>query len=92
MKRYKIKGFRTIRSGDEEELKRAVALYGPVTISIDASDWAFFHYSNGIYDGTNCQKNLTNHAALVVGYGSENNQDYWIVKNRLSSFFYFLYF
>ena len=70
--------------GDEDALKRAVALFGPVTISIDASDWAFSHYSSGIYDGPNCQKNVSNHAALIVGYGSENGSDYWIVKNRFA--------
>ena len=80
-KRYKIKGYSTIPYGDEDTLKRVVATHGPVTIAIDASDWGFSHYSNGIYASDKCRKDLSNHAALIVGYGREDNQDYWIVKN-----------
>ena len=63
-------------------LKRIVATYGPVAVSLDASDWEFGHYSSGIYLSTSCKKNIQNHAVLVIGYGVEDNQDYWIVKNR----------
>ena len=80
-KRYKIKGYATIPYGDEEMIKRIVATYGPVAVAIDASDWGFSRYSSGIYSSENCRKDLSNHAALIVGYGSEDNQDYWIVKN-----------
>lgn len=36
----------------------------------------------GIYDG-NCSSNPDDidHAVLIVGYGSEDGEDYWIVKN-----------
>jgi hypothetical protein len=58
-------------------------MYGPVAIGIDASEWDFFHYSTGIYFSDTCKQNVSNHAALIVGYGtSDDNQDYWIVKNR----------
>uniref|UniRef100_A0A803MDZ8 Uncharacterized protein n=1 Tax=Chenopodium quinoa TaxID=63459 RepID=A0A803MDZ8_CHEQI len=38
--------------------------------------------ATGIYDGA-CSSNPDdiNHAVLIVGYGSEGNKDYWIVKN-----------
>ena len=82
LKRYKVKGYQTIAVGDVEALKRAVATYGPVTIAFDASDWSFAHYSTGVYLSNTCQKNVSNHAALIVGYGTtEDNQDYWIIKN-----------
>lgn len=36
----------------------------------------------GIYDEPNCDPNRLSHAVLLVGYGSEEGQDYWIIKNR----------
>lgn len=54
---------------------------GPVSTLIDASNLQ--KYSSGIVNGEHCgntQENL-NQAVLVVGYGSDNGTDYWIVKN-----------
>ncbi len=80
-KHYKITGYDNIPYGDEEALKNAVATYGPVTVAIDASEWGFTYYSNGIYQSSTCNPNSNNHAVLVVGYGRENGIDYWIIKN-----------
>lgn len=38
--------------------------------------------SSGIYEESNCNPNNLSHAVLLVGYGSEGGQDYWIIKNR----------
>ncbi|KAF7803322.1 ervatamin-B-like [Senna tora] len=53
----------------------------PVITSVDAEDFQL--YTNGIYGGDNCEKNSTNTnlVVVIVGYGSENGEDYWIVKN-----------
>jgi hypothetical protein len=48
-------------SGDEEALKAAVAVYGPVAVAIDASQESFFGYSKGIYKDENCTQWI-NHA------------------------------
>ncbi|GBO34952.1 Cathepsin L, partial [Araneus ventricosus] len=38
---------------------------------------------SGIYDQPNCPNDVgfLTHAVLVVGYGTENGLDYWLVKN-----------
>ena len=36
---------------------------------------------SGVYDNPMCTHNTT-HAVVVVGYGTENGKDYWLVKNR----------
>lgn len=35
----------------------------------------------GVYMDAKCTRHV-NHAVLVVGYGTEEGQDYWLVKNR----------
>lgn len=35
----------------------------------------------GVYDDPQCTKEV-NHGVLVVGYGTLNDKDYWLVKNR----------
>ena len=39
-------------------------------------------YSSGVYDSATCSSFELNHAMLITGYGTYNNQDYWLVKNR----------
>ena len=40
----------------------------------------FMQYAGGIITDESCGKDV-NHAALVVGYGSENGLEYFLVKN-----------
>ncbi|CAG2209710.1 CTSL [Mytilus edulis] len=80
-----VTGIKIIKKGDEEALKSAVATVGPISIAIDA-DRKFHLYKNGVFDEPECNSTFTDHAVLIVGYGVENGQDYWLVKNRFGSY------
>ncbi|CAH8360144.1 unnamed protein product [Eruca vesicaria subsp. sativa] len=74
----KIDGYEDLPVNDEMSLKKAVA-HQPVSVGIDKKSREFMLYKSGIYNGP-CGTQL-DHAVVIVGYGSENGQDYWIVKN-----------
>jgi len=51
----------------------------PVAVAIQADERAFQLYSSGVLTGS-CGTGL-DHGVLAVGYGSDSNGDYYIVKN-----------
>ncbi|KAF3446378.1 hypothetical protein FNV43_RR11557 [Rhamnella rubrinervis] len=73
-----IDGYRDVPESNENQLQQAVASQ-PVSAGISGGGRAFQLYSKGIFNGP-CSTSL-DHAVLIVGYGSENGVDYWIVKN-----------
>jgi len=81
-------GFVDIPSGDENALKQAVATIGPISVAIDATRPSFSSYRTGVYYDPTCGNTLANldHAVLVVGYGTENGEDYWLVKNSWGTY------
>ncbi|CAN4082959.1 unnamed protein product [Withania somnifera] len=62
----------------ERALQKAVARQ-PVSVAIEASGRAFQLYSSGVFTGK-CGEQV-DHGVVVVGYGSEDGIDYWIVRN-----------
>lgn len=65
---------------NEETLKEIVGTQGPVSVAFHAKT-DFADYNEGIYTTTNCPTNKPNHGVTIVGYGTENDKDYWLVKN-----------
>jgi len=65
---------------------------GPISISIEADQKSYQMYLSGIYNdyegcnansktkGADSQPNI-DHAVVLVGYGTENGQDYYILRN-----------
>jgi len=74
-----IKGYHDVPSGQEAQLMPALDI-NPVSVAIEADQTCFQFYAGGILDNPACGEQL-DHGVLAVGYGTEGNQDYWIVKN-----------
>ncbi|XP_076445208.1 procathepsin L-like [Babylonia areolata] len=76
-----LTGCKDIPSEDEDMLTKAVASQGPVSVAIDAGHSSFQMYAGGVYDEPECSTTQLDHGVLVVGYGSLEGQEYWLVKN-----------
>jgi len=75
----KISGSYYTYQGDEELMKKLVYEHGAVLAGVMASG-PLQSYRGGIFSG--CYPNSRiDHAISVVGYGTENGVDYWLIKN-----------
>ncbi|KAK7487831.1 hypothetical protein BaRGS_00020878 [Batillaria attramentaria] len=74
-------GYTDIRRYSEDDLQQAVATVGPISIAIDASRSTFHFYKSGVYYDRECSSKKLDHGVLAVGYGTEQGEDYWLVKN-----------
>ena len=69
---------------DENDMASALYSFGPLSVGVDANmDWQL--YQRGIYNPTEEECSSSpyeqDHGVIVVGYGSENGLDYWIIRN-----------
>ncbi|XP_044521966.1 dipeptidyl peptidase 1-like isoform X1 [Gracilinanus agilis] len=76
---------------NEALMKLELVQHGPMAVSFEVYN-DFFHYRKGVYHHTGLRDSfnpfeLTNHAVLLVGYGTDekSGEDYWIVKNSWGS-------
>lgn len=81
---YNVSGYKSIIPNNEHILKYYLFNIGPISVGVNANqDWQL--YKNGIYNPKteNCPNSNGNidHGVVIVGYGSENGLDYWIIRN-----------
>ena len=69
----------SVTSEDRDQMKAALAQQ-PLAVLVEADKMAFQTYRSGVLTGDACGTQL-DHAVLAVGYGTEDGQDYWLVKN-----------
>lgn len=79
----KLTGCFDVAPNNQAALKVAVSRQ-PVSIAIEADTSVFQFYSEGVITTEKCGTNL-DHGVLIVGYGTENETPYWLVKNSWSS-------
>jgi len=74
-----VTGFKDVASKNLDQMKAALAL-GPVSVAIEADKSVFQSYRSGVITSAACGKKL-DHGVLAVGYGTEDGDDYFLVKN-----------
>ena len=78
----KIVNFVDVSANSDTAMMTALSQQ-PVSIAIEADQQSFQLYKSGVFTGA-CGTNL-DHGVLVVGYGTLDGSDYYLVKNSWST-------
>ncbi|XP_055372799.1 uncharacterized protein LOC129606482 [Condylostylus longicornis] len=81
-----IGGFQTIDENMDGALLQIVAYETPVVVGFNPFSFEFMHYKSGIFVPPQNKIDIYHkYYMTVIGYGSDNGQDYWILKNSMSN-------
>jgi len=72
-------GYVQLEKNNYTELMNALVTKGPISISVAAGGIGWQLYFGGIMSGS--RNYDMDHAVQLVGYGTENGKDYWLVRN-----------
>lgn len=78
-----ILGYYDVPTGNSYELMKAISR-NPVAVAIEADTSVFQNYQSGVLDDSACGHSL-NHGVLAVGYSTDADKPYYIVKNSWGS-------
>eukprot|EP01022_Parablepharisma_sp_SALTPOND_P028565 TRINITY_DN71159_c0_g1_i1.p2 TRINITY_DN71159_c0_g1~~TRINITY_DN71159_c0_g1_i1.p2 ORF type:complete len:423 (+),score=34.69 TRINITY_DN71159_c0_g1_i1:4925-6193(+) len=76
---FKLDGYVNITAGDVDEMEKALTTR-TFAVGVSAGYFAFRFYKKGVLN-TGCPEGPINHGVVVVGAGTEDNLDYWLVRN-----------
>ena len=76
---FESTGYKAITANSSSALMSSIET-GPTSVAIEADKICFQYYTSGILNNTSCGTQL-DHGVLAVGYGTENGQAYYLVKN-----------
>lgn len=65
----------------EEQVMQEVANTGTFAVSLHMPTDMLF-YKSGVYNHKSCPARQPNHSMLLVGYGTDNGTDYWLLRNN----------
>lgn len=65
----------------EDEMLDWIATYGPVSVSVDATNWN--NYQGGIIQH-HCGEAPNNHAVVIVGYDLTGLISHWVIHSDCS--------
>ncbi len=74
-----VSNVNTVQRYSASQLMSAIAT-GPVSVTVEADTSVFQGYTGGILNSAACGTSL-DHAITAVGYGNQNGQNYYIVRN-----------
>jgi len=68
-----------IEAHNVDALKAAIE-QGPISVTVEADTATFQGYQGGVINSDACGRSL-DHAITAIGWGSDDKQDYYIVRN-----------
>jgi xylem cysteine proteinase len=75
----KVRSFKDVSRDSSGQQLQAAIQNSPVSVAIEADQFAFQGYSGGVIT-SGCGQKL-DHGVLAVGYGTDGGQDYFLIKN-----------
>lgn len=78
----KVLNYNKVTAGNANAVKDYLFNVGPLYVTFYVSS-DFYSYRSGVYTDSYryCNTQYANHAVLLVGYGTQNGVDYWLLKN-----------
>lgn len=74
-----ITGHVSMATNNYTEVMNGIANIGPMAVSVDATAWR--DYESGVFDGGNMTSPDLDHLVQMVGYGTDSDGDYWLIRN-----------